>query len=381
MSEWHIVTCEYPPHGDGVGNYTQLVARGLAAAGDAIHVWCPSAPAHEQEAGVHVHPLLGSVSPGDLRRVDQLLDEYAAPRRLLVQWVPHGFGYHSMNVAFCLWLRRRARKGDQVELMVHEPCLGLWSGSIRQTAAAVVHRFMSVVLIGAASRIWIAIPTWERVWRPYALGRSVTFEWLPIPNTLPMPLPDARSDVTGRVRRGARNLVGHLSGYGPAVAKTLLNTLPDLMGISPHTDVLLLGRRSETLLELIACRHPQFAHRLHATGYLPPQDLAQHIAVCDLLIQPYPDGISTRRTSAMAGLALGVPVVTNAGALTEPMWADRASVALANDAAELPGMVARLLDDADERERLSVNGKSLYEDRFDVAHTIAALRRGDCTTH
>ena len=380
MREWHIVTCEYPPHGDGVGNYTQLVARGLAAAGDDIHVWCPSAPVHDPEDHVHVHPLLGTVSPGDLRRVDRLLDEYAAPRHLLVQWVPHGFGYRSMNMAFCMWLWRRARRGDRVELMVHEPCLGLWSGSVKQTAAAAVHRVMSMVLIGAASRVWIAIPTWERVWRPYALGRPVTFEWLPIPNTLPDPSPEARGEVAQRLRRGG-NLVGHLSGYNPAVADTLLAALPALMELSPRTDVLLLGRRGETLAEALSREHPQLAHRLHATGYLPPEDLAQHISACDLLIQPYPDGISTRRTGVMAGLALGVPIVTNAGMLTEYVWTERGGVALVSDSAELPVVAARLLDDRCEREQLSIQGKALYEDRFDVAHTIAALRRDHQTTH
>ncbi len=38
---WHIITGEYPPAIGGVSSYTQLVAEGLAAAGDAVHVWCP----------------------------------------------------------------------------------------------------------------------------------------------------------------------------------------------------------------------------------------------------------------------------------------------------------------------------------------------------
>ena len=53
-----------------------------------------------------------------------------------------------------------------------------------------------------------------------------------------------------------------------------------------------------------------------------PQALADHIGACDLLIQPYPDGISSRRTSAMAGLALGIPVITTTGSLTESLWAE-----------------------------------------------------------
>ena len=35
---------------------------------------------------------------------------------------------------------------------------------------------MTVILARAARRIWIAIPDWERRWRPYALGRDVPFD-------------------------------------------------------------------------------------------------------------------------------------------------------------------------------------------------------------
>ena len=88
--------------------YTGQLARALAAAGDDVHVWCPGG-ARPVARGVSVHAALGSHVAADLRRVDAQLDACPGPRRLLVQWVPHGFGYRSMNLWFCLWLARRAR--------------------------------------------------------------------------------------------------------------------------------------------------------------------------------------------------------------------------------------------------------------------------------
>ena len=38
------------------------------------------------------------------------------------------------------------------------------------------------------------------------------------------------------------------------------------------------------------------------------------------MLQPYPDGISSRRTSAMAALSHARPVVTTSGPLTEDVW-------------------------------------------------------------
>ena len=59
-----------------------------------------------------------------------------------------------------------------------------------------------------------------------------------------------------------------------------------------------------------------------------PDDLSAHIAACDLFVQPYPDGITSRRTSAMACLSQARPVVTTTGHLTEPLWAESDAVAL-----------------------------------------------------
>ena len=41
LTTWHIITGEYPPNPGGVADYTQLVALGLAAHGDSVHVWAP----------------------------------------------------------------------------------------------------------------------------------------------------------------------------------------------------------------------------------------------------------------------------------------------------------------------------------------------------
>ena len=78
---------------------------------------------------------------------------------------------------------------------------------------------------------------------------------------------------------------------------------------------------------------------MHATGYLSPVLIAAHLTACDVLMQPYPDGITVRRTSAMAALARGRAVVTTTGHLTEPLWADEDAVALV-DVAD-PGALHR----------------------------------------
>ena len=38
---WAVLTGEYPPQSGGVSDYTRLVAKGLAAAGDQVVVYAP----------------------------------------------------------------------------------------------------------------------------------------------------------------------------------------------------------------------------------------------------------------------------------------------------------------------------------------------------
>src|SRR6476646_9304789 len=105
MPSRHGLTCEYPPQRGGVSDYTYLVAGGLAAAGDEVHVWCPGATgAAPAQRGVTVHRALGRLGLADLRRTGRALDAFPGPRRILLQWVPHGFGMRAMNVPFCAWL-------------------------------------------------------------------------------------------------------------------------------------------------------------------------------------------------------------------------------------------------------------------------------------
>src|SRR6185436_1853954 len=157
--DWHLITCEYPPQNGGVSDYSHLIAGSLAAKGETVHVWCPTVGDWEiNDAGVTVHQELGRIGPKDLRRVGRMLDQFPSPRRLLVQWVPHGYGYRSMNLPFCLWLWKRAKfNHDRVEIMVHEPFLAFREGSTKQDLVAAVHRIMIVILLDAATRVWVSI--------------------------------------------------------------------------------------------------------------------------------------------------------------------------------------------------------------------------------
>lgn len=370
-----MVTPEYVPAIGGVADYARQVAHGLATAGHEVHVWCPGARPDETDGAVAVHSTLGRIAGVDLQRTGMLLDRYPAPRRILVQWVPHGYGVRSMNVPFCVWLWRRAAKGDHIEVMVHEPYLAFWEGSWRQTAAAAVHRLMTAILLRAARRVWISIPAWESSWKPYALGRGVPFTWLPVPTPLCAANATHVCDIRERFDADRRPIVGHFGTFGFLIARQLNEILPLVLTSRSDVSVLLIGLGSIEYAATFLERHPQFEGRVNATGMLDAEGIATHVSACDVLVQPYPDGVSSRRTTTMAGLFLGVPVVTTRGHLTEDFWKEGAPVRLSRVGAwpALVGHVCELLNSPEERRRQSAEARRFYDQRFDVRHTIAAL--------
>ena len=376
---WHVITSEYPPQPGGVSDYTGWLASGLAAQGDSVHVWCPRARGEETSVpGVFVHRELGEITMADLRKMGQKMDQFPSPRQIVVQWVPHGYGFKSMNLPFCLWLRNRVKRhGDSVEIMLHEPFLAFRASNPRQNAAALVHRMMTIILLQAAEKVWMSIPSWESRWRPYAFGKTVPFQWLPIPsNILPVDNPSGVEAVRRRHAPDNRFLIGHFGTYGWPITSLLEPILSLLADHPARQTVLLMGMGSREYCQALIRKEPRFSNLIEATGELNAEDLSCHIRACDMMMQPYPDGISSRRTSAMVSLCHGKPIISTVGHLSEPLWKDTGAVALApaGNSARFIEILQELRADGQERLRMGLAAGALYRERFDMCHTIASLR-------
>ena len=371
---WHILTGEYPPQPGGVSAYTRLVARALADAGDRVEVWAPPCAAEggDVDPGVSVRRLPDHFGRGSFRLLDQELARVPGPRRLLVQYVPHAFGWKAANVPFCWWLR--SRRADSVWIMFHEVAypVGL-QYSARENALGAVTRWMASIAGRTAERIFVSIPAWRPILESLT-GTRAPIIWLPVPSTIP-----TVDDPTGSARlrtliAQGRPLVGHLGTYGRLIRPTLEDAVTRLMAAT-NCCVLLLGRHGDVVRQEMLGRHSDLSDRLVAPGPLSDADLSRHVAACDVMLQPYPDGISTRRTSAMVALSHGRPLVTTTGWLSEPFWSECGAVVLGkDDARELATITANLIGSRSRLADLSARARTLYAERFALSHTIDGLR-------
>jgi glycosyltransferase involved in cell wall biosynthesis len=360
-----------------VSDHTRAVARGLADAGDEVEVWTPPLPGQPPpDPGVSVRVLPDHFGPRGLSLLDAWSRDRPRPFRVLVQYVPHAFGCRAMNLPFCLWLGRLARR-HEVWTLFHEVASPVGRDlPLRHNVLGGVNRVMAALLARASRRVFVTIPAWADLLRP--LGRKgQRFEWLPVPATVPTQV--AAADVE-RVRSNygwpaGSVAVGHFGTYSPGIAGILQRVLPPLLE-GPDRQALLVGRGGREFAARLTAEHPRLVGRVHATGGLAAHEVAAHLSVCDLLVQPYPDGVSCRRSSTMAGLGLGLPVVSNLGTLSEPLWAETGAVALA--ASSTPGDIVaeaeRLIRERSLRRDVGRRGQVVYAGTFHLERTIQKLR-------
>lgn len=377
VTRWLVLAPELPPGCGGVGDYTAQVAEALARSGDRVTVAAPAA-AQPWAApdGVEVIALPDRFAAASLRLLTRRLDDDGPATRLLVQYVPNVFGWRGANLGLCAWLLKRRRSHDDIRVMFHEPYLYFrWRPD--HLAIALAQRAMAAALLNAATHVYFSTDTWRRYLAPYGEAQVAQAITLPIPSAIPrVESPAAiRHARDARIRPGMQ-LVGHFGSYGGHVAPILRAALAALLGANSSIAALCAGAGSDAFARDLVAATPSLQGRVFGTGVRPAHEVSIALQACDLLLQPYPDGVTTRRTSVMAGLANARPVVTTEGALTEPVWHTSSAVALvpAGNTTALVSTASCLLADEPARSALAVRGCAAYASHFALLHTIAALR-------
>ncbi len=378
---WTIVSPESPPACGGVGDYSWNLAHDLAAQGDVVGLWVYQPQA--QPAPVSPGVTLYSGQPGlGLRHWFQQWRVFR-PDIVLIQYVPHGYGCKAMNLGFCRALLRR-RRNFQFWTMFHEVAYPLEAGQAwRHAALAHANRAMARWMARSSRQIFVSIPAWIPLLESclgYSFNSSDAPDRLPAPVWLPVPAntPEQISVSESSAVRSSLGLTpetlicGHFGTYGAHIAPLLSPVIIDLAEKFASLHFMFMGQGSDHWARGFLAGHPRLSSRVHAAGCLAPSSLAAHISACNLLLQPYPDGVSCRRGSIMAGLALGRAIVTNTGPLSEPLWTG-GMVALAPQPSEIFSLAARLLADPLARQTLGEQARQYYQRHFSRACLVRTL--------
>jgi glycosyltransferase involved in cell wall biosynthesis len=198
---------------------------------------------------------------------------------------------------------------------------------------------------------------------------------VPVPSTLPTSADPERVADWRRYLdpQGSSFVIGHFGTYGAHITRLLLPLFRELLTGGPKRRIALLGRGSSEFARELQSQLGA-GDRVAGRGESSADEVVAGISACDVLVQPYPEGVTTRRSSLIASLALGSAVVTNHGALTEPFWHGRPGVVVAPSLGAMSREVDRLERDRDARSALRDAAGLTYDRNFAPRRTADALR-------
>jgi glycosyltransferase involved in cell wall biosynthesis len=239
----------------------------------------------------------------------------------------------------------------------------------------VVHRAMLRRVLEGCSHIDYATGEWGRLLAHFPTARGMMTTWMPVPSTIPI-VDDSAGVVALRrqIAPEGEAIIGSFGTYGEDLRQRLGAVFPRLVLAQPDRVGLLIGYGGDRFAAQLISAHPGLRGRLVAAGSLDPAGVSRHLQICTVLVQPYPDGLCARRTTAMAAFVHGVPVASNAGSFTEAeMDSGCAALAQGDSPESLVCVAESLLGDTEKRAWLGVSARRVYERHFALERTIEVL--------
>ncbi|GAA4953024.1 glycosyltransferase involved in cell wall biosynthesis [Nonomuraea thailandensis] len=357
----------------------------LRQAGWEVHVICPKGARQDTEAevvidGVHIHRYpLRAATGGPIGFVQEygsaLWHTFRIARRLGRFDVVHGCNPPDLFFLVALAMRRRGTRYvfDQHDL-VPELYLSrfgrgrdlLYRGVLM--AERLTYRAARVVIATNESYRQIALTRGGKRPQDVFVVRSA-----PVVERFHQVPPDAS------VRRGKPYLLCYLGVMGPQdgvdYALRSLAKLRDEHGRTDWHAVFVGG--GDTFDAMVALsRELGLGDCVEFTGRIPDEDLMRYLSTADVCLSPDPlnplNDVSTMN-KVMEYMAMSRPIVSFELREARVSAGEAALYAPANDESEFAKLIARLLDDPDERRRMGEIGRERVAGPLSWEHSRTAL--------
>jgi len=385
VSAWMKVcflTGEYPPMQGGVADHTEYLARHLAGLGvDASVLTSARAisnlPGLLSRAGqpavpnLRVYPVITGWGLGCWRQIGRWLGEHR-PDVLHIQYQAAAYDLAGWVNWLPCWLRRQQNR-PCVVVTFHDlrvPYLFPKAGRLRWRSILALARHSDAVIVTNVED--------EQTLRK-ALGIPDSLTLIPLGSNVDPQPPSDYDQERWRAGLGIGQRTLLLAYFGflsqSKGGEDLMLALAHLVRRGHDAHLLMVGGQvgdvdptnrayAERVRSLIEASG--LVARVHWTGYTSLEEVSANLLAADVVVMPYRDGVSFRRTTFIAALRHGRPVVTTHPAvpLVELRDGDNVLLVPPGDVDALAEAIARVADDAGLRARLVAGAKALGA-RFD----------------
>jgi glycosyltransferase involved in cell wall biosynthesis len=371
--QWHIVTGEYPPQLGGVSDYTYQLSKELAKQGDRVHIWSP-APHSEVIQGEteHIHALPQGFGWSWLRELNRRLQSFSGPRNILIQYVPHMYGWKSMNLAFCAWICMQRRQN--VTVMFHEVAFPMERGQrFRLRLLAITHRVMAWAIVRSVRHSFTSTDQYLDLLQNLGDSKS-RISLLRICSNVPSESYQSDSIHSQDNDPRAPFTIGIFSNFGTKLSEVLTPVIGSVLE-NPNTAVALLGP-GEAFRESLIKKYPQAVDRIRSTGRLHVSEVAERMRGCNALLQIYPDGASAARGTLIGALASGIPVITTAGPKTDKLLLESNTLLFCDLSPQsIQACIEMLSQNPAMARELGLRAQRLYQESFQPSVIVSRLRK------
>ena len=364
-----LVSSSYPPQTParycGIGDYTSRLATAVASSELQIHILTETRYAGPALPGenLHVHPLIARWQLQELGRLDRfwrqqqidLVHIQYQPELLGSRWSPFN--------ATLSWLA--GRDDRPVVTTLHTIANPSPYSPTRLTARYLI-RASNHLISTHQSQMMELIRHWGCPPAKLSLipvGSNVTPSQQQLGN---------RSDIRNGLRKrlgvaADELLLAHFGRFYPGKGvETLLLALAQLRAEGVPARLLLLGhlpRREEAYQAELAAATTEAAEAGHIIQLedLPAPAVSNHLLAADLYVVPYSEGLTTRRTSAMAGFAHQLPVISTMGPKLPDYFRPGENLLLVppDNVKALAGAIRQMYEQPTLRQRLATAGQTI----------------------
>lgn len=306
-----LISGSWPPVRCGIGDYASRLATELSALG-VVPTVIAGTRATRSAAHENVK-VLAQMKTWHWRERLTLLAALSEemPDLVNIQYPTQAYGRHIM-INLLPWLIRRDLK-IPVVFTVHEYRSFRWLGKLR-------------IGISAALSTRVVVPDRENlrsIGKDFPVIRA-RLAYVPLgPAVEPLTQPDLQEVVAASTSHAEphRFTIAYFGFLSPSKGiETLLGALDLLCAVNPGLDWRLLliadrepfdarysryHRQVEALLE-----NPRIRSRVNWTGYCPAPDVSRYLLSSSICVLPFNDGASLRRTTLLAALCHGLPVIS-----------------------------------------------------------------------
>jgi glycosyltransferase involved in cell wall biosynthesis len=350
-----MVVSGYPPDFDGIGDYTSLLAQVLSRkSGVDAPVCVYTRKGENQEfAGINVIPFFDATNAASFSRLKPLIHSIQHSGWLLVQYNPFGWGRRGFCPAVPKTLRaiRKLPQAPRIGVMFHE--LFTEDAGWKNKLMKAWQRIFTLQVAKAADLRLASC----QAYADWLDERGLPASSLPVGSNLP--------DVPRKLHGGAETLYfgtfgsSHFSRRIDLVAAAVAAVRAQ--GIDAR--FVFVGSGGDKAKGAFQKAGIPF----RATGGISPRDAAEEIAKLDVFLAPFSDGLSGRRTSAIAALQAGVSLVSTAGHRTDSFLRQKndESFFLAGSDEDFMEKTSLLAKDQHLRQCVGMAGRTFYQKMLD----------------